>query len=65
MKLIYFDNESRNTIAIVASQIVAIEQNRVPTETPTTVLLSSGERIRVRNGFDECQRRLMMTEDAL
>lgn len=59
MTLVYFENERGDAISFAASQIVGIQQNRLPTNTPTTVLLANGQAFRVRNGFDDCQQKLM------
>ena len=59
MRLVYFENDRGDAISLVAHQIVGIQQNRLPTDTPTTVMLLDGQAFRVRNGFDECQQKLM------
>ena len=59
MTLVYFENERGDAISFVASQIVGIQQNRTPTDTPTTVMLMNGQAFRVRNGFDQCEKKLM------
>ena len=59
MRLVYFENERGDAISFVAQQIVGIQQNRPPTDTPTTVLLANGQAYRVKNGFDDCQQKLM------
>lgn len=64
MKLVYFENERGDSLALAASQIIGIQANRTPTETPTTVMMLDGQAFRVRNGFDDCQIRLMATGDA-
>ena len=64
MKLVYFENERGDVITLVVQQIAGIQQNRVPTDTPTTVMLTNGQSFRVRNGFDDCQKKLMATLEA-
>lgn len=59
MSLVYFESDNGAPIVFVASAIVAIQQNRLPTDTPTTVMLANGSNYRVRNSFDECQQRLL------
>lgn len=59
MKLVYFEDEHGKTIALNPDQIIGIQQNRTPTNTPTTVLLVNGQFIRVRDSLDECERKLL------
>ena len=59
MTIVYFENERGDSISFVAHQIVGIQQNRTPTDTPTTVMLANGQAFRVRNGFDDCQQKLI------
>ena len=62
MRLVYFENDRGDAISFVAQRIVGIQQNRLPTDTPTTVILLDGQAFRVRNGFDECQQKIMAEE---
>ena len=64
MTLVYFENERGDAISFVAQQIVGIQQNRLPTDTPTTVMLANGQAFRVRNSFDDCQQKLMAAAPA-
>ena len=55
----YFEDCNGLTIAIVAKRITAIEQNRLPTDTPVTICIDSGAKYRVRGGFDTAQRKVL------
>lgn len=57
--LVYFEGEY-GVIALDRHRIIGAEQCRAPTSMPSRVLLDSEPySIRVRNSFDDVQRRLM------
>jgi len=63
MRIVYFETERGDVISFAVNYIVGIQQNHLPTDTPTTVMLLNGQSFRVRNGFDECQQKLISANE--
>jgi len=58
MSLVYFEGRDGEAVAIVASKIISLHQNRLPTDTPVCVATTQGA-IHVRGSFDAAQQKLM------
>ncbi len=62
--LVYFEG-AHGVITLDRHRIIGAEECRLPTDMPTRVLLDCEPySIRVRNGFDDVQRRLMVEQTA-
>ena len=58
MSLVYFEGRDGNTVVIVASKIISLHQNRLPTETPVCICTTQGP-IHVRGDLDTASAKLM------
>lgn len=63
MRLVYFQS-THGTLAVAIQHIVALEQLRTPTSTPTRVHLTTGKAHDVNNSFDDAQRRVIEAMDS-
>jgi len=63
--LVYFEDERGLPIVIVAGKITALQQKRLPSETPVIVWLGA-DSFQVRGSFDDAQARLIaaLTKEA-
>jgi hypothetical protein len=59
MSLIYFEDHNGRSVAVVASKIASIHQNRLPTDAPVCIVTTSGCELNVRGSFDAATEKLM------
>lgn len=58
MSLVYFEDRDGLSIVILASKIAAIRANRLPSDTPTSIVLDGGGNFNVRGSPDIAQQKL-------
>ena len=58
MSLTYFEDRDGRSLVIVASKIVAIQANRLPSDAPTLILTEDGGKFYVRGSPDIAQQKI-------